>query len=96
MSFRVKSFLVAFGILFAMPAVATTPADLITGKSLGDRSAFQAFVDSRPTPEEFQEAYPDVWLILPGDIVSREVCSQYYRYMAELDADGRIAGGSLE
>jgi hypothetical protein len=28
--------------------------------------------------------------------VSREVCSQYYRYVAELDAQGRITGGSLE
>jgi len=73
--------------LLVLPAVAS---------SIGDHDRFYAFVESRPTPEQFQNAYPDVWLILPGDIVSREVCSQYYRYVAELDDQGRITGGSLE
>lgn len=61
-----------------------------------DISELHSFVASRPTPEEFQQAFPDVWLVLPGDIVSRSVCSQYYRFMAQLDASGRISGGSLE
>ena len=61
-----------------------------------DISELPAFVASRPTPEEFQQAFPDVWLILPGDIVSRDVCSQYYRFVAELDTKGRISGGNLE
>lgn len=87
------------GCLLAAPAVATSSGSSTSDSgapSLSDRDAFHAFVESRPTPEEFESAYPDVWLILPGDIVSREVCSQYYRYVAELDAEGRIAGGSLE
>lgn len=63
---------------------------------VNDLPALHAFVQARPTPEEFQQAYPDVWLILPGDIVTREVCSQYYRFVAELDAEGRISGGNLE
>jgi len=85
--------------LLAIPAGAATPeasAQASGNGNLDDRSALHAFVQSRPTPEEFQEAYPDVWLILPGDIVSRDVCSQYYRFIAELDSNGRISGGSLE
>ena len=61
-----------------------------------DRLAFHAFVESRLIPEEFQQAYPDVSLIPPGAIMTHEFCSQYYRYLAELDAEGRITGGSLE
>jgi hypothetical protein len=61
-----------------------------------DVVALHAFLESRPTPDEFQEAFPEVWLVLPGDIVSREYCSQFHRFIAELDTDGRIAGGSLE
>jgi hypothetical protein len=87
------------GVLLAMP-VGAASADVSSQDSrpgtLSDRPAFNAFIQSRPTPEEFQQAYPDVWLILPGDIVSRSFCSQYYHYVAELDAEGRITGGSLE
>jgi hypothetical protein len=85
--------------MLVLPAVASSSGDPSQNRgasSIGDHDRFYAFVESRPTPEQFQSAYPDVWLILPGDIVSREVCSQYYRYVAELDAQGRITGGSLE
>ena len=84
--------------LLVLPAVASSSGDPSQNdsSSIGDHDQFYTFVESRPTPEQFQNAYPDVWLILPGDIVSREVCSQYYRYVAELDAQGRITGGSLE
>ena len=88
-----------FGALLAMPPAASSLEAVTQGSragSLNDRSAFEAFVQLRPTPEEFEQAYPDLWLILPGDIVTREVCSQYYRFIAVLDADGRITGGSLE
>ena len=90
---------VLFAFLLAIPAGAATPetsAQASGHGNLDDRSALHAFIQSRPTPEEFQEAYPEIWLILPGDIVSRDVCSQYYRFIAELDANGRIRGGSLE
>jgi hypothetical protein len=87
------------GSFLAMPVGAASPE--VSSRdphsaALNDRSAFNAFIRSRPTPEEFQQAYPDVWLILPGDIVTRSFCSEYYRYVAELDADGRISGGILE
>lgn len=85
--------------LLAAPATASTQQPHEPEAAAGiskDISELPAFVASRPTPEEFQQAFPDVWLILPGDIVSREVCSEYYRFIAELDGDGRIKGGSLE
>lgn len=76
----------------ASPASTPDPA----ADTAKDMAELPAFVAARPTPEEFQQAFPDVWLILPGDIVSRDVCSQYYRFIAELDPQGRISGGSLE
>jgi hypothetical protein len=86
--------------LLAAPATANTPEpavlDPLAAGSAKSISELPSFVALRPTPEEFQQAFPDVWLVLPGDIVSRSVCSQYYRFMAELDATGRISGGSLE
>lgn len=87
------------GVLLAMPVgAASTDGSSKDSRpgNLNDRAAFNAFIQLRPTPEEFQQAYPDVWLILPGDIVTRSFCSQYYRYVAELDAEGRITGGFLE
>jgi hypothetical protein len=88
-----------YAALLAAPAAASTPQPSEpdhAADTAKDISELPAFVASRPTPEEFQQAFPDVWLVLPGDIVSRSVCSQYYRFMAELDAKGRISGGSLE
>jgi hypothetical protein len=85
--------------LFAVPVGAVSsqgPAHDTGPRILNDRAAFHAFIESRPTPEEFQQAYPDVWLILPGDIVTRSFCSEYYRFLAELDSEGRITGGNLE
>ncbi|MFO8153413.1 hypothetical protein [Thioalkalivibrio sp.] len=90
---------VFFVALFALPLAtsgAESGAQASAASQVTDTSEIRAFVRSRPTPEEFREAYPEVWLILPGDIVSREVCSEYYRFVAELDPDGRIRGGHLE
>jgi len=96
---HVPTLVVLFAFLLssaAGAATAETSAQASGHGNLDDRAALHAFIQSRPTPAEFQEAYPDVWLILPGDIVSRDVCSQYYRFIAELDSNGRISGGSLE
>jgi hypothetical protein len=86
--------------LLAAPATANTPEPSAlhptTASTAKDMSELRSFVASLPTPEEFQQAFPDVWLVLPGDIVSRSFCSQYYRFIAELDGEGRISGGILE
>jgi hypothetical protein len=99
MSLRAAIAIALFGSVLAIPVGAASPevsAQDSHADALSDRATFRAFIQSRPTPEEFQQAYPDVWLILPGDIVTRSFCSQYYRYVARLDAEGRISGGSLE
>ncbi len=56
---------------------------------------FLHFLESRPTPEEFERVYPDVMLVLPGDIVTQEYRTDNSRFFAELDADGRIHDGDF-
>jgi hypothetical protein len=58
-----------------------------------DMKAFDAFIATHPTPEQFRAAYPDVQLVLPGTITTLEFRSNHSRYYAELDKDGRISGG---
>lgn len=56
---------------------------------------FLHFIDSRPSPEEFRRVYPDVLLVLPGDIVTQEYRTDNSRFFAELDDEGRIRGGEF-
>lgn len=58
-----------------------------------DMKAFDAFIATHPTPEQFRAAYPDVQLMLPGMVSTMEYRSNNSRYYAELDASGRITGG---
>lgn len=58
-----------------------------------DMPAFEAFIATRPTPEQFRATYPDVRLVLPGDVASKELRLNNSRYFAQLDAEGRIIGG---
>lgn len=61
-----------------------------------DLDAFQQFIASRPTPAQFRGRYPDVMLALPGAITTKEYRTDNSRYFAELDTEGRIAGGRFE
>lgn len=61
-----------------------------------DLGEFAAFIASAPTPELFSRYYPDVQLVLPGQITTREYRSNHSRYFAELDASGRIVGGRFQ
>lgn len=61
-----------------------------------DLAAFEEFVALAPTPEEFRGVYPDVVLILPGDIATREFRTDNSRFFADLDAEERIIGGSFQ
>jgi hypothetical protein len=58
-----------------------------------DMAAFEAFIATRPTPEQFRARYPDVLLVLPGQIATKELRLNNSRYFAELDGEGRITGG---
>ena len=60
-----------------------------------DTKTFDAFIATHPTPEQFKTAYPDVLLVLPGTIATREMRSDNSRYFPELDANGRITGGKF-
>ena len=52
----------------AATAVTTTPiAGFVT-----DLASFDAFIASTPTPEQFKARYPDVTLVLPGSIATKE------------------------
>ena len=86
--------------LFALTACAapvtqinmTTP---ITG-FVTDRSTFDAFIATQPTPEQFKARYPDVTLVLPGTMATKELRMNNSRYFAQLDAQGRITGGKFQ
>lgn len=71
------------------PQASVTP---VPGK-VSDLPAFERFIAGRPTPAQFRAQYPDVMLVLPGDIATKEFRHDNSRYFAETDADGRIVGG---
>ena len=56
---------------------------------------FERFIDTHPTPDQFRARYPDVVLILPGTMATREYRHDNSRYFAELDKDGHITGGKF-
>lgn len=58
-----------------------------------DMKAFEAFIATHPTPEQFRATYPDVQLVMPGSVTTLEFRSNNSRYYPELDASGRITGG---
>lgn len=61
-----------------------------------DLAAFETFITTRPTPEDFRRHYPDVTLVLPGELATKEYRMNNSRYFAELDAQGRISGGRFQ
>ncbi|MDD3761900.1 MAG: hypothetical protein PHP86_01230 [Nevskiales bacterium] len=59
-----------------------------------DLNRFEAFIARHPTPEAFRTAYPDVLLVLPGDIATKELRFNNSRYFADMDEKERhIVGG---
>lgn len=61
-----------------------------------DLAGFERFIATRPTPQAFRQRYPDVTLVMPGMIATKEMRSNNSRYFAELDAEGRISGGRFQ
>jgi hypothetical protein len=82
----------AFGCCSTEPRAAV-PA--VHGKIV-DLGEFESFVATHPSPVVFREHYPDVTLVLPGEMASKEFRRDHSRYFAELDASGRIVGGSFK
>ncbi|WP_368311627.1 hypothetical protein [Luteibacter sp. CQ10] len=96
-----------FGILFFMAALggavlsacqtapATQPRPQPVAGFVTDVKAFDAFIATRPTPEQFRAAYPDVLLVTPDMMTTREIRMNNSRYFPEMDAEGRIKGGKF-
>jgi hypothetical protein len=61
-----------------------------------DMKSFDAFIATKPTPEQFHAAYPDVMLVTPDMMTTREMRQNNSRYFPKLDAEGRIVGGSFQ
>lgn len=87
--------------LAAVGAVSCCSADnrgepaAVHGK-IADVDEFDRFAATHPTPERFRAHYPDVTLVLPGEMATKELRRDRSRYFAELDADGRITGGAFK
>jgi hypothetical protein len=60
-----------------------------------DLKAFDAFIATKPTPEQFHATYPDVMLVTPDMMTTREMRQNNSRYFPKMDADGHIVGGSF-
>ncbi len=58
--------------------------------------AFNAWVATRPTPDALRQRYPGLLVVMPGDITTRELRSDDSRFFAEIDAEGRVAGGRFQ
>ncbi|MHA6205731.1 hypothetical protein ACXU4B_15000 [Dyella soli] len=74
-----------------MTHAASTPAPV--HGYVTDMKAFDAFIATHPTPDQFRATYPDVLLVMPGSITTLEFRTNNSRYYPELDHDGRITGG---
>lgn len=89
----------------AAPVHPATPATTVTSATpatpvpvrgfVTDLKAFDAFIATHPTPDQFRAAYPDVLLVTPGMPSTRELRNNNSRYFAELDKDGHITGGKF-
>ncbi len=60
-----------------------------------DMKAFDAFIATHPTPAQFLATYPDVQLVMPGDMTTMEFRTNNSRFFPEQDATGHIVGGSF-
>ena len=78
------------------PATQTNVTTLPIAGFVTDTAAFDAFIATTPTPEQFKARYPDVTLALPGSINTKEMRMNNSRYFAQLDAQGRITGGRFQ
>ena len=85
---------IATGCSATAPADSTGDAAAVPGY-VTDTAAFDQFIATRPTPEQFRSRYPDVTLVLPGEIATKELRMNHSRYFPRIDAQGRITGGDF-
>ncbi|MFA5938473.1 MAG: hypothetical protein WC809_03865 [Sinimarinibacterium sp.] len=81
----------------AVPVQAQTPQTVqapVPG-FVTDQPRFDAYIATQPNAEDFRRVYPDVQLVLPGQMATKELRFNNSRYFADLDAQGRIVGGKF-
>lgn len=62
-----------------------------------DVPTFREFIaEYEPTPDQLRQVYPDITLVLPGDIATKELRMNNSRFFAELDEQGRIVDGRFQ
>lgn len=76
--------------------LAEPPPSLVVPGFVTDLDGFEKFIATQPTPAQFRARYPDVTLVLPGSIATKEMRMNHSRYFAQLDAEGRITGGQFQ
>jgi len=62
-----------------------------------DVGAFHEFIgEYQPTPEQLKAVYPDLHIVLPGEIATRELRLNNSRFFAKLDEEGRVVDGRFQ
>ena len=83
-------------LLAATPQAAAAPAPAVeVPADVNDLADFDRYLATRPTVSAFQKRYPQVFVVLPGSIATREFRHDRSRYFPTLDAKGRITGGNF-
>ena len=58
-----------------------------------DMQAFERFIATRPNAAAFKARYPQILLVEPGMVTTRELRMDNSRFFATFDGEGRITGG---
>ncbi len=98
-SVHIAALVVSLALMLAacqQSPVNDTAIDTPSAGYVTDMPRFDSFIAGRPTPEQFRQAYPDVLLVLPGDITTLELRDNNSRYFPELDESGCIVGGRFQ
>lgn len=78
------------------PAASSASAPAPVKGFVTDTKAFDAFIATKPTADQFKAAYPDVVLVMPGTMTTREIRMNNSRYFPEWDDAGHITGGKFQ
>lgn len=67
----------------------------VDNKGVVDMAAFESFIATHPTADEFKKTYPHVQLMLPGMMSTMEMRYDNSRFFPQTDPNGRIVGGDF-
>ncbi|MGN6480037.1 hypothetical protein [Luteibacter sp.] len=78
------------------PATSPASAPAPVKGFVTDEKAFDAFIATKPTAEQFKAAYPDVLLVMPNTPTTMEIRMNNSRYFPQWDESGHITGGKFQ